>query len=66
MSAISTQLTARLIRQYSHQPFQKDSSHYRLKACAMTGYLCSAFTLPFVPAYIASKRAERDGSYATR
>ena len=40
--------------------------HYRLKATLMTGYLVSAFTLPFVPPLLESRRSKADGTYLTR
>ncbi|KAF2448547.1 hypothetical protein P171DRAFT_428601 [Karstenula rhodostoma CBS 690.94] len=40
--------------------------HYRLKATLMTGYLVSAFTLPFVPPLLESRRAKADGTNLTR
>ncbi|KAK7188869.1 hypothetical protein DPSP01_007689 [Paraphaeosphaeria sporulosa] len=40
--------------------------HYRLKATLMTGYLVSAFTLPFVPPLLESRRTKADGTYLTR
>ncbi|KAK3078543.1 hypothetical protein LTS18_007249, partial [Coniosporium uncinatum] len=38
----------------------------RLQSLAAAGYLGSAFTLPFVPPYLATKRAEANGSASTR
>lgn len=52
------------IRRYSTQ-LPRDP-HYRLKATLMTGYLVSAFTLPFVPPLLESRRTKADGSYLTR
>jgi hypothetical protein len=64
--ANSTQLAARLIRSYS-QRIPKDNSNYAgLKGYALTGYLCAAFVVPFVPPYLASKRTKQDGTYLTR
>jgi hypothetical protein len=40
--------------------------HYKLKASLMGGYLVSAFTLPFVPPLLESRRSRADGSYLTR
>lgn len=40
--------------------------HYRLKATLMTGYLVSAFTLPFVPPLLESRRSKADGTHLTR
>ncbi|KAF2402993.1 hypothetical protein EJ06DRAFT_527955 [Trichodelitschia bisporula] len=39
---------------------------YRLKLAVVSGYLIGAFTLPFVPPYLASKRSRQDGTWATR
>jgi len=52
------------LRHYSHRLNPNDSS--RLKGYAMTGYLCAAFALPFVPPYLASKRTKQDGTWLTR
>lgn len=57
-------LPSQLIRHYSHHAPRNAQS--RLKGYAVTGYLVAAFTLPFLPPYLASKRSERDGSWATR
>ncbi|KAF2021308.1 hypothetical protein BU24DRAFT_457295 [Aaosphaeria arxii CBS 175.79] len=52
--------------------FRRYSTHiprdprYRLKATLMTGYLVSAFTLPFVPPVLETRRTRADGSYLTR
>jgi len=40
--------------------------HFKLKATLMTGYLVSAFTLPFVPPLLETRRTRADGSYLTR
>lgn len=40
--------------------------HYRLKATLMTGYLVGAFTLPFVPPLLETRRTRADGTYLTR
>ncbi|KAF1833996.1 hypothetical protein BDW02DRAFT_589281 [Decorospora gaudefroyi] len=40
--------------------------HYRLKASLATGYVVSAFALPFVPPLLETRRARADGSYLTR
>jgi hypothetical protein len=40
--------------------------HSKLKGYAMNGYLYAAFTLPFVPPYLASKRTKEDGTCQTR
>jgi len=52
------------LRQYSNRMNPNDSS--KLKGYAMTGYLCAAFALPFVPPYLASKRTKQDGTWMTR
>ncbi|KAF2703395.1 hypothetical protein K504DRAFT_473961 [Pleomassaria siparia CBS 279.74] len=52
------------LRRYSTQ-LPRDP-HYRLKAVLMTGYLVSAFTLPFVPPLLETRRTRADGSYLTR
>jgi hypothetical protein len=67
MAAHAHLLTAsRLIRNYSHRA-PRDQSHYAgLKGYALTGYLCAAFVIPFVPPYLASKRTKQDGTYLTR
>ncbi|OCK84432.1 hypothetical protein K432DRAFT_378549 [Lepidopterella palustris CBS 459.81] len=52
------------IRRYSQQ-IPRDP-HFRLKASLMTGYLVGAFTLPFVPPLLETRRAKADGSYLTR
>jgi hypothetical protein len=52
------------LRRYStHLP---RDPHYRLKATLMTGYLVAAFTLPFVPPLLESRRTKADGTYLTR
>ncbi|KAF2734632.1 hypothetical protein EJ04DRAFT_512339 [Polyplosphaeria fusca] len=53
------------LRRYSTQLPTRDP-HYRLKATLMTGYLVGAFTLPFVPPLLESRRTKADGSYLTR
>jgi hypothetical protein len=40
--------------------------HYTLKATLATGYIVSALALPFVPPLLETRRAKRDGSWATR
>lgn len=52
------------MRRYSNRMNPNDFS--KLKGYAMTGYLCAAFALPFVPPYLASKRTQQDGSWKTR
>ncbi|KAF2650478.1 hypothetical protein K491DRAFT_608666 [Lophiostoma macrostomum CBS 122681] len=52
------------LRRYSTQ-LPRDP-HYRLKATLMTGYLVSAFTLPFVPPLLETRRTRADGTYLTR
>ncbi|KAF2744907.1 hypothetical protein M011DRAFT_488454 [Sporormia fimetaria CBS 119925] len=52
------------IRQYSTQ-LPRDP-RFKLKAVLMTGYLVSAFTLPFVPPVLETRRARKDGSDLTR
>ncbi|KAF2269316.1 hypothetical protein CC78DRAFT_529131 [Lojkania enalia] len=61
--AISTHAMHHL-RRYSTQ-LPRDP-HYKIKATLMTGYLVSAFTLPFVPPLLESRRTRADGSYLTR
>lgn len=55
---------ATTVRRYS-QRATKDPL-YRLKAYAALGYLGAAFTLPFVPPYLASRWSKQDGSWLTR
>jgi hypothetical protein len=40
--------------------------HYTLKATIATGYVVAALALPFVPPLLETRRAKRDGSWATR
>ncbi|ORX97453.1 hypothetical protein BCR34DRAFT_628601 [Clohesyomyces aquaticus] len=61
--AITTQAIHHL-RRYSTQ-LPRDP-HYKLKATLMTGYLVSAFTLPFVPPLLETRRTRADGTYLTR
>ncbi|KAF1967411.1 hypothetical protein BU23DRAFT_483598 [Bimuria novae-zelandiae CBS 107.79] len=52
------------LRRYATLPSR--DPHYRLKATLMTGYLVSAFTLPFIPPLLESRRTKADGSWLTR
>ncbi|KAF2203945.1 hypothetical protein GQ43DRAFT_225389 [Delitschia confertaspora ATCC 74209] len=52
------------IRRYSTQ-LPRDP-HYKLKAGLMTGYLVSAFTLPFVPPLLETRRCRADGRDLTK
>ncbi|KAF1997021.1 hypothetical protein P154DRAFT_442164 [Amniculicola lignicola CBS 123094] len=61
--AFSTHAISQL-RRYSTQ-LPRDP-HYKLKAGLMTGYLVSAFTLPFVPPLLDRQRSRADGSYLTK
>lgn len=61
--AISTHAFHQFRRYSTHVP---RDPHYRLKATLATGYVVSAFALPFVPPLIETRRAKADGSYLTR
>jgi hypothetical protein len=50
--------TLHRLRHYSTQ-LPRDP-HYKLKATLMTGYLVSAFTLPFVPPVLETRRRGLD------
>ncbi|KAF2816486.1 uncharacterized protein BDZ99DRAFT_407339 [Mytilinidion resinicola] len=61
--AIATHIVPH-IRRYSQQAPR--DPHFRLKASLMSCYLVGAFTLPFVPPLLETRRTRRDGSYLTR
>ncbi|PVI05332.1 hypothetical protein DM02DRAFT_516853 [Periconia macrospinosa] len=52
------------LRRYSTQ-LPRDP-RYRLKTALFTTYLVSAFTLPFVPPLLETRRTRADGTYLTR
>ncbi|EON69381.1 hypothetical protein W97_08641 [Coniosporium apollinis CBS 100218] len=52
------------IRRYSQRVPQDPK--YRLKAYAVMGYCVAAFTLPFVPPLLETRRSRADGSYLTK
>ncbi|KAF2276468.1 uncharacterized protein EI97DRAFT_433300 [Westerdykella ornata] len=61
--ALATHALNRLRHYSTHLP---RDPHYKLKATLMTGYLVGAFTLPFVPPVLETRRARKDGSDLTR
>lgn len=65
--ALTTSLTHgahNIVRRYSAQ-VPRDP-RYRLKATLMTTYVFAAFTLPFVPPVLETRRSRADGSNLTR
>ena len=52
------------LRRYSTQ--LPHDPRYRIKVVLMAGYLVSAFTLPFVPPLLETRRTRADGTYLTR
>jgi hypothetical protein len=64
MLTSSLRVATGTIRYYSQQiPHDRSS---RIQAWAMTGYICGAVVLPFVPPYVKSKKAREDGTSETR
>lgn len=62
MLRAAPQIAGQMRHYSSHLP----NDHSKIKGLAATGYVVAAFTLPFVPPYIASRKAERDGTFETR
>jgi len=53
-----------LLRHYSSQTPHITPTF--LERVAVKAYLCAAFTLPLVPAYVATQQSKQDGTWETR
>lgn len=58
------QILNHTIRRYSQQA--QHDPYLRIKAMAMGGYLVSAFTIPFVPPLLETRRSKKDGTNLTK